>query len=92
MSFEQAGALPLSMITAYEAMVTYGKLKKGEWVLIAGASSGAGVARFAPMTKRSPCRTRSLRATSGRSSVPSAADSRDDPAISARPGIGGEQR
>ena len=44
MSFEQAAATPLSMITAYEAMVTYGKLKKGEWVLIAGASSGAGVA------------------------------------------------
>ena len=44
MSFEQAAATPLSMITAYEAMVTYGKLRKGEWVLIAGASSGAGVA------------------------------------------------
>lgn len=44
LTFEQAAALPLSMITAYEAMVTYGKLKQGEWVLIAGASSGAGVA------------------------------------------------
>jgi NADPH:quinone reductase-like Zn-dependent oxidoreductase len=44
MSFEQAAATPLSMITAYEAMVTYGRLEKGESVLIAGASSGAGVA------------------------------------------------
>lgn len=44
MSFEQAAATTLSMITAYEAMVTYGKLKKGESVLIVGASSGAGVA------------------------------------------------
>ena len=44
MSLEQAGAMPLSLITAYEAMVGYGKLKAGEWVLIAGASSGTGVA------------------------------------------------
>jgi len=44
MSFEQAAATPLSMITAYEAMVTYGKLRRGESVLIVGASSGAGVA------------------------------------------------
>ena len=44
MSFEQAAATPLSLITAYEAMVSYGRLAKGDWVLIAGASSGAGVA------------------------------------------------
>jgi len=44
MSFEQAAATPLSLITAYEAMVGYGKLKAGEWVLITGASAGAGVA------------------------------------------------
>lgn len=44
MSFEQAAATPLSLITAYEAMVTYGKLKAGEWVLITGVSAGAGVA------------------------------------------------
>lgn len=44
MSFEQAAATPLSLITAYEAMVAYGKLKAGEWVLITGASAGAGVA------------------------------------------------
>ena len=44
MSFEQAAATPLSLITAYEAMVSYGKLKAGEWALIVGASAGAGVA------------------------------------------------
>ena len=44
MSWEQAAATPLSMITAYEAIVTYGKLKKGEWLLVTGASAGAGVA------------------------------------------------
>lgn len=44
MTFEQAAATPLSMITAYEAMISYGKLKAGESVLIAGASSGTGVA------------------------------------------------
>jgi NADPH:quinone reductase-like Zn-dependent oxidoreductase len=44
MSWEQAASLPLSMITAYEALVTYGRLKAGEWVLILGASAGAGVA------------------------------------------------
>jgi NADPH:quinone reductase-like Zn-dependent oxidoreductase len=44
MSWEQAAALPLSMITAYEAIVTYGKLKAGEWLLVLGASAGAGVA------------------------------------------------
>ena len=44
MSFEQAAATPLCLITAYEGLVGYGKLKKGEWALILGASAGAGVA------------------------------------------------
>lgn len=44
MSFEEAAATPLSLITAYESVVTYGKLQAGEWVLILGASAGAGVA------------------------------------------------
>lgn len=44
MSMEQAGATPLSLITAYEALVSYGKLKSGEWMLVTGASAGAGVA------------------------------------------------
>ena len=44
MSFEQAAATPLSLITAYEGVVTYGKLRQGEWLLVTGASAGAGVA------------------------------------------------
>lgn len=43
MNWEQAAATPLSLITAYEAMVTYGKVARGEWVLVTGASAGAGV-------------------------------------------------
>jgi NADPH:quinone reductase-like Zn-dependent oxidoreductase len=44
MTFEQAAATPLSLITAYEAIVSYGKLKSGEWLLVTGASAGAGIA------------------------------------------------
>ena len=43
LSWEEAAATTLSFITAYESVVTYGRLKAGEWVLIAGVSSGAGV-------------------------------------------------
>src|SRR5829696_748265 len=43
LSWEQAAAAPLSFITAYEMVVQYGKLKAGEWLLVLGASSGAGV-------------------------------------------------
>ena len=43
LSMEQAAATPLSFITAYEMVVQYGKLKAGEWLLVTGASSGAGV-------------------------------------------------
>ena len=45
LSFEQAAAIPISFITAYEALYPpYGKLQAGEWMLVAGASAGAGVA------------------------------------------------
>jgi len=44
MSFEQAAGATLCLITAYEGLVGYGKLRKGEWALILGASAGAGVA------------------------------------------------
>jgi len=45
LSFEQAAAVPISYITAYEMLYApYGKLKAGEWLLITGASAGAGVA------------------------------------------------
>ena len=43
LTMEQAAATPLSFITAYEMVVAYGKLKAGEWLLVTGASSGAGV-------------------------------------------------
>ncbi|HYC47292.1 MAG TPA: zinc-binding dehydrogenase [Burkholderiales bacterium] len=44
MSAEEAAAAALTMLTAYEGVVTYGRLQPGEWLLILGASSGAGVA------------------------------------------------
>ena len=44
LSWEEAAATPLSFITAYEAVVQFGKLKSGEWMLVTGASAGAGVA------------------------------------------------
>ena len=43
LGWEQAAATPLSFITAYEMVVQYGKLRAGEWLLVTGASSGAGV-------------------------------------------------
>lgn len=44
LTWEQAAAVPLVFLTVYELLYTYGKLKPGEWLLVAGASSGAGVA------------------------------------------------
>lgn len=44
LSWEQAAAIPISYITAWEMIYQYGKLQKGETLLIMGASSGAGVA------------------------------------------------
>ena len=44
LSWEQAGAIPTAFITAYEMLVPHGRLKSGEWLLVAGASSGVGVA------------------------------------------------
>jgi NADPH2:quinone reductase len=44
LSWEQAAAIPISYITAWEALVQFGCLKAGEWLLITGASSGVGVA------------------------------------------------
>ena len=43
LSFEQAAAIPSSFLTSYEAVVMHGKLAAGEWLLVAGASSGVGV-------------------------------------------------
>lgn len=44
LSWEQAAALPAAYITAWEAVVEFGRARAGEWVLLCGASSGVGVA------------------------------------------------
>jgi NADPH2:quinone reductase len=43
LSFEQAATLPVSLITLHNALVTAGRLKAGESVMIQGASSGVGL-------------------------------------------------
>src|SRR5512132_2621467 len=42
MSFEQAATLPVSLMTLHNALVTAGRLRPGESVMIQGASSGVG--------------------------------------------------
>jgi NADPH:quinone reductase-like Zn-dependent oxidoreductase len=42
-SWEKAAAIPISYVTAWEALIQFGRLKAGETLLIAGASSGVGV-------------------------------------------------
>lgn len=44
LSWEEAGSILAAFITGWEAIAQFGRLRKGEWVLIAGASSGVGVA------------------------------------------------
>jgi hypothetical protein len=45
LSYEQGAAIPVSFLTAYEMLYApYGDLKAGEWLLITGASAGAGAA------------------------------------------------
>ncbi len=44
LSWEQAAALPAAYITAWEAVIEFGRARAGEWVLLLGASSGVGVA------------------------------------------------
>jgi NADPH2:quinone reductase len=43
MSWEQAAALPIALQTMHNALITAGRLKEGETVLIQGASSGVGL-------------------------------------------------
>ena len=43
MSFEQATSLPIAVTTMHNALMTAGELRKGETVLIQGASSGVGL-------------------------------------------------
>ena len=43
-SYEEAAAIPVSFLAAYDAVITYGKLKQNEWVLISAIPSAVGVA------------------------------------------------
>src|SRR3546814_14955477 len=43
MSWEQAATLPVALQTMHDAIVTNGRMKAGEAVLIQGASSGVGL-------------------------------------------------
>jgi NADPH:quinone reductase len=42
-SFEEAATLPVALQTMHDAIVTNGRLKRGESILIQGASSGVGL-------------------------------------------------
>jgi len=44
LDWAQAAAIPIAFVTAYESLFQFGELTAGETVLIAGASSGVGVA------------------------------------------------
>ncbi len=44
LSWHEAAAVPLTYLTAYDAVYEQGQLKAGEWVLINGVTSGVGVA------------------------------------------------
>jgi NADPH:quinone reductase-like Zn-dependent oxidoreductase len=44
LGWEEAATVPIVFLVAYDMLVTYGHLARGEWVLIAAVSSGVGVA------------------------------------------------
>jgi len=44
LGWEQAAAMPVAMLVAYDALVTFGRLRAAEWVLVLGASAGTAVA------------------------------------------------
>lgn len=44
MPFEDAGAIPVNYLTAYQAMFTMGNLQSGDRILIHGAAGGVGIA------------------------------------------------
>ena len=43
MSFETAATLPIGLNTLHNALITAGRMKKGEAVMVQGASSGVGI-------------------------------------------------
>ena len=44
LSWEEAASIPLTFIVVHDMLVSQGKLKAGEWLLVTGISSGVGVA------------------------------------------------
>jgi len=43
LSWEEAGAVPVAFLVVYDMLLAQGRLKAGEWLLIAGVTSGVGV-------------------------------------------------
>jgi len=44
LSWEEAGAIPLTFMVVHDMLVAQGGLKAGEWLLVTGISAGVGVA------------------------------------------------
>ena len=44
LSFQEAAAIPLTFLVVHDMLVLQGRLRAGEWLLVAGVSSGVGVA------------------------------------------------
>jgi NADPH:quinone reductase-like Zn-dependent oxidoreductase len=44
LSWDEAASIPLTFLVVYDMLVMQGRLKAGEWLLVAGVSSGVGVA------------------------------------------------
>ncbi|HEY8356205.1 MAG TPA: zinc-binding dehydrogenase [Ramlibacter sp.] len=44
LTWEMAGAMPMTYIVSYDMLVLQGRLAAGEWVLVNGVASGVGVA------------------------------------------------
>jgi NADPH2:quinone reductase len=44
LSYEEGAAIPLTFMVVHDMLVEQGRLKAGEWLLVAGVSSGVGVA------------------------------------------------
>ena len=44
LSFEEGASIPLTFLVVHDMLVSQGRLKSGEWLLVTGISSGVGVA------------------------------------------------
>jgi NADPH2:quinone reductase len=44
LSWEQAAAVPIVFLVSYDMLVPYGRVRRGDWVLVSAVSSGVGVA------------------------------------------------